>query len=161
MSDKSKTPGAWKIGIAVILTAAGLIGAIVGLKNWVEQTAQQAVLDENFLSTLAKRVRPACVFNSNGAIEADFGASDYIQDIRVIPKPKEFGYVITIKAKRFLYYPPLITGLDVDLLPQSETRGKMYDWEIEVAPNSTVSGIIAEGGMDTNAVHRFKMEILH
>ncbi|MGA2180393.1 MAG: hypothetical protein ABSH15_12525 [Verrucomicrobiota bacterium] len=62
-------------------------GAIV----WIRISAQNAVLDEKFLATLAARVRPTCIFDSRGAVEADFGASDYIEDIQVIPEPKDYA----------------------------------------------------------------------
>jgi hypothetical protein len=161
MTDKSKPTEVWKISAAIILTIAGLIGAIAGFTAWVHYSAQQAVLDEKFLATLAARVRPTCIFNSRGAIEADLGADQYIDDIQVIPAPSIYGYEIIIKTKQYLAYPPLITGLDADLFPQTATRGKMYGWDIMLSPNSTTQTIMAESPMNTNTLHRFKLEILH
>src|SRR5260221_1492580 len=44
-------------------------------------------LDEKFLATLSSRVRPVCIFDSRGTIEADLGGGEYIQDIQVTPLP--------------------------------------------------------------------------
>jgi hypothetical protein len=161
MNDKSNRMALWKNAAAIIITVVGVISGIAGAATWIHHSAQQAVLDEKFLATLTARVRPTCIFDSHGSIEADLGAGDYIEDIKVTPEPKIYGYEITIKTKRYLAYPPLITGLDADLFPQATTRGKMYDWNIELSPNSTTQTIMAESPMNTNTVHRFKLEILH
>ena len=139
----------------------GVVSALYAATIWVQNTAQKAVLNEKFLATLATQVRPTCIFDSRGAIEADLGASEYIEEILVRPAGPIYGYEVLIKAKRHLVYAPLITGLDTDMLPQSATRGKMYDWDIVLFPKSTMSALITETPMDTNALHRFKLEILH
>ena len=125
-------PWHWLAGsmIAVVL---GIYGAIA----FVRSEAQNAVLNEKFLATLAARVRPSCIFDSRGAIEADQGASEYVEDIQVVPAPQVYGFEITIKAKRHLAYAPLVSGLDVGLFPQTVTRGKLHDWKIVVSPHST------------------------
>ena len=64
-------------------------------------------------------------------------------------------------AARQCFFDPLVTGLDVNLFPQAETRGHLHDWKIVLAPASTAQTMISEGPMDTNAVHRFRLEILH
>jgi hypothetical protein len=117
--------------IALIVLLAGLI---YGATAWIQKTARDAVLDEKFLATLAARVRPACIFDSRGAVEADLGAGEYIEDIQVKPAPAVYGYEVIIKAKRHLAYAPLITGIDTDMLPQTATRGKMYDWDTSRPP---------------------------
>ena len=122
------------------------------------------MLDEKFLGTLAARIRPSCIFNSRGAIEADFGAGDYIDGITVVPQPKVYGYSITIKAKRHLAYAPLVTGIDVGLLPQSAIRGTMHEWIVSVAPNGGVPALLLDasaGSTTNNEVHTFRLAILH
>jgi hypothetical protein len=140
----------------------GALAGLAGASTWVRSSAQNAVLEEKFLATLAARVRPTCIFNSQGAIETDLGAGEYIEDIRVTRVPQIYGFEVQIKAKRHLAYAPLVSGIDVDLLPQSATRGKLHDWIIVLSPNSTTPARITEEGPgDTNGVHRFKLEILH
>ena len=138
-----------------------VIGGILAANAWVQKVAHDAVLEERFLATLAARVRPVCIFDSRGAIEADLGAMEYIEDIHVIPAPQIYGFEVVIKAKRHLAYAPLVTGLDLDLYPQTATRGKMHVWRIVLSPESTTASIITEDPMNTNKVHRFKLEILH
>ncbi len=148
----------WQTLIAIIVA---IVGGIWGARAWVHNAAQSAVLEERFLATLASRVRPACVFDSNGAIEADLGAGDYIEGIGVTFVPNIYGFEINIQLKRHLAYAPLIVGVDADLFEQSAVRGKLHDWKIVVAPNSTAPHLLAEGTGDTNHYHRFKLEILH
>jgi hypothetical protein len=118
-------------------------------------------LDETFLTTLAARVRPVCIFDSDGAIEADLGAMEYIEDIHVIPNPQIYSFEVVVKAKRHLAYAPLVTGLDLDLHPQVATRGKLHTWNIMLSPASTTESITTGEPMNTSKVHRFRLEILH
>ena len=72
------------------------------------QHSREAVLNEKFLADLGGRVRPICVFDSNGVIEVDLGASEYIdtKNIKVQPAPEIYGFRIAIPAKLHLNYPP-------------------------------------------------------
>jgi hypothetical protein len=138
-----------------------VVGGIWGANAWVKKTAHDAVLEETFLTTLAARVRPVCIFDSNGAIEADLGAMEYIEDIHVIPAPQIYGFEVVVKAKRHLAYAPLITGLDLDLHPQAATRGKLHTCNIMLSPASTTESITTGEPMNTTKLHRFRLEILH
>ena len=146
--------------IALVL---GLVLAFFSTRAWIQNTARNAVLDEKFLATLSGRVRPLCIFNSNGSVETDLGASDYVEEIKIAPNPPAYGFNVLVKAKRHLAYPPLIIGVNADLFQERATRGNMNDWDILMTPNSPISGaIIGEGGgFTTNFVYRFKLEILH
>ena len=148
----------WQVLLALVAT---IVGTILGAHAWVRNVAQDAILDEKFLSTLAARVRPTCIFDSRGAIETDLGVSDYIQDLKVTANPTNYTFTIEVEAKRHLAYPPLITAVDVDLYTVSATRGKMHSWTIVLSPNSVVQQLWGDAALDTNAVHRFKLEILH
>ncbi len=166
MTDKLKTllkrVEPWQ-GVVAIIVA--IVGAMYGAMAWVRTSAQNAVLEEKFLATLAARIRPVCIFDSRGAIEADLGAGEYVQDIHVTPAPQIYGFEVVIKAKRHLAYAPLVSALNVDLFTQTVTREKMNDWRILLAPQTTVNAtyLAAEGptAMDTNSVYHFKLEILH
>lgn len=146
---------------AVFGLVAAIGGGILGADAWVKKVARDAILDERFLATLATRVRPICIFDTQGAIEADLGAMEYIEDIHVTPLPKVYGYQVVIKAKRHLAYAPVVTGLDRALFPQSSIRGKLHEWTITLEPASTVTTISAGEEMRTKEVHHFKIEILH
>ena len=148
----------WQAFIGVL---ALILGAFFGAESWVQKVARDAILDERFLATLASRVRPVCIFDSHGAIEADLGAMEYIEDIKVNPVPKNFGFEVVIKAKRHLAYAPVVSGLDIGVYPQTSTRGKLHEWTITLTPESTASVRIVSEDMDTAKLHRFKLEILH
>jgi hypothetical protein len=100
------------------------------------QHSREAVLNEKFLADLGGRVRPICVFDSNGVIEVDLGASEYIdtKNIKVQPAPEIYGFRIAIPAKLHLNYPPLVSGLDVSVFPEKVERGKGHDWNVVLAP---------------------------
>lgn len=74
-----------------------------------------------------------------------------------------FGYEIHLKMKRHLHYPPLIVGANTDLFSSSAERLGLYDWKFRLTPETTISGILLDGGatLNTNVIHRFKLEILH
>src|SRR5437867_8909394 len=148
----------WHVLVTLIVF---IVGGIFAANAWVRKVSHDAVLEEKFLSTLAARVRPACIFDSRGAIEADFGAMEYLDDIRVIPAPQIYGFEIAIKAKRHLAYAPLVSGVNVNLYPQTVTRARMHGWSILMSPQSTTQNIIRQAPMDTNRTYRFKLETLH
>jgi hypothetical protein len=127
---------------AVLGVLAVIGGAIYGVPAWVHKEAQNAVLNEKFLGTLAARIRPTCVFDSRGAIEADLGAMEYLEDIRVTPAPQVYGFEVVVKANRHLAYAPLVTGISADLFPQSATRGRLHEWRIVLSPSSTAPGLL-------------------
>lgn len=153
----------WKGVVGLIFT---IVLGVYGAEAWVRTLAQSAVLEEKFLATLAARVRPVCIFDSRGAIDADLGAGEYVQDIQVTAAPQLYGFEILVKCKRHLAYPPLVSAVNVDLFAQSVTRGQRNDWRVLMTPESTAHPIISVNGvnallMDTNIVYRFKLEILH
>lgn len=149
----------WK-KFAALVVAIWVVGynAIV----FIQTKAQEAVLNEKFLANLATRVRPTCVFNSRGSVEAAAGFEDYVADINVAPLPVKFGFQITVKAKKHLHYEPLVTCLDGNLHLSKSERGRLHDWVYEVVPNPKGEMFFTKDDrMDTNAVFRFKLEILH
>ena len=141
------------------------IGTVVGLCLWfdarVTNAARDAVLSERFLGELAKEVRPTCVFNSKGIIETDLGTADYLERIRVNLAPPAYAVEIVLDCKKHLAYAPLVACLNADLFAIQVERLAPHGWYYLMRPNSTVSGIMTEDPMDTNAVYRFKLEILH
>lgn len=151
----------WHVLVTLIVL---VVGGILGANAWVRSVAQDSVLEEKFLARLAEHVRPTCIFNSRGAIEANLGAEEYIEDVRVTPAPQVFGFEVVVRAKRHLAYAPLVAGLDVALFPQTVTRGRLHDWVIVLSPQNTAPNLWAHTGDEdsyTNTVYRFKLEILH
>jgi hypothetical protein len=127
----------------------------------VRDAAREAVLDGKFQGILANRVRPSLVFNTHESIDPDFGAAEHISDISGTPESKFYGFNILIKAKHHLAYAPLITAIDINLFQSTADRDRLNDWRIQMTPNTTVPGILAEDALDINVVHRFRLDILH
>ena len=50
------------------------------------------------------RVRPICIFNSNGTPELNQGADEYLdlERFEVTPVPENYGFNITLHGKRHL-----------------------------------------------------------
>lgn len=116
-----------------------------GVDTHLRQYAETQRLDLQFLSTPMR-------------------SSDYVESIHVKPLPAIFGYEIIVHAKQHLAYAPLMTATDVDLFSQPGSRTNAFgpnDWRFVVGPFSTTSAITAISALDTNAVHHFKLEILH
>jgi hypothetical protein len=139
----------------------GLISAFLWLDARITNTARQAVLSEDFLNRLAKEVRPTCIFDSNGTILADLGASDYIENIRVVLQPSSFGMDVYADCKRHLAYAPIVTCLNSGIFVVEAVRTPPNGWKYSVRPSEPVQLIASEGNMPTNFPYQFKLEILH
>jgi hypothetical protein len=137
-----------------------IFGIPTGAYFWIRSTAQHAVLEERFLATLAAKVRPTCIFTTRGAIESNSEATDYIEDIQVTPVPEIYGFKVLLKAKRHFTF-PLVSPVDINLYPESTERTHGNDWLIVLRHRSLNTVLDSETAMDTNAVYRFKIEILH
>src|SRR5579859_605654 len=152
---------AWEALIALVI---GLFVGVASSIAWIRSSARNAVLDEKFLETLAVRIRPTCIFNSQGTVEDNFGTEDYIEGFLVTPTPTNSGFEVQIKGKRHLTHAPLVTGINVGLFAESVTRtpGTMNDWTVRLSPQTTAELIGAEGGPSyTNGLYHFKLEIMH
>jgi hypothetical protein len=143
----------------------GLLIGSVSVCLWfdarISNAAREAVLREEFLTRLAKVVRPTCLFDSHGTIEADLGTSDYVRDIRVVLQPSDFGMDVEVDCKRHLAYAPLVTCLSSGISAVDVIRTPPNGWKYSMRPASTFTSIAAESGMNTNDIWRFKLEILH
>lgn len=147
----------WQTLIGVVL---GLVAGVGGTWLNIRSAARDAVTEEKFLSELAARVRPACIFDSKGAILSDVGASEMIESIAVKNVPQEYGFEITIKFKKRLINEPIVTGLSVNLFPERVTRGPDNLWTFALNPASTLPALLSEGGAPTLSDSKFKLEIL-
>ena len=143
--------GPWQLVIGL------LFGVIFGgVTMWfnIRSAARDAVTDEKFLGELAAKVRPSCVFNFQGAIMTEVGSAEYIGPINV-RREGESVFVIQVKGKKHLNYPPLVECISYQMHTEEAVRTLGYDWEIKLAAtvafmtDSEVKGF------------QFKLEILH
>jgi hypothetical protein len=151
-------PLVWSTAVLLI----GWVGGVISAVGWIQKSAQSAVLSDQFLATLASKVRPTRVFNSDKTIDYDVGTQDYIDDIEVVPDPTIYGFKIYIRAKKLISHAPLVTCINSTLAQQSaeRTTGTPYGWTVVMAPQSTVSALIDGRPMDPKMIYRFKLEIL-
>jgi hypothetical protein len=147
----------WQTLIGVVL---GLVTGVGGTWLNIRSAARDAVTEEKFLAELAARVRPTCIFDGNGAILSDLGASEMIESIAVKHVPQDYGFSITIKFKRRLVNEPIVTGLSVNLFPEQVTRGSDNLWTFALTPASTLPALLTDGGPPARPDAKFKLEIL-
>jgi hypothetical protein len=124
---------------SVIAVIAGFVAGFYSSVLWIRASARNAVLGDAFLGKLSERIRPSCIFDSHGSIEADMGTGEYVESLTVTPVQRIYGFEVVVKAKRHLAYAPLVVGLNANLYPVSSTREKGNDWKIVLQPNSTQS----------------------
>lgn len=149
---------AFWILLGVVIT---IVGGVLGATAYIKSTAENAVLDERFLAKLSAKVRPSCILNSKGTVEADLGAMEYVTDFQIKVVPERYGFEILLTPNRHLAYPPQITSIDSDVVSSEVVRGAKYDWRILMIPQSTTKTLVTQDDMDTNQVYRFRIEILH
>lgn len=147
----------WQLLVGVIIGLATGVGA-----TWlnIRSAARDAVTDERFLGSLAEKVRPTCIFDSKGAILSDVGASDLIDSISVKHVPENYGFEVVIKFKKRLVNEPIVSGLSVNLFPETVTRGPDNTWTFALTPASTLPALLTDGGPPTPPAGKFKLEIL-
>ena len=143
-----------------------LAGIVVGVfyTRWaIRDEARAAVLDDSFIAKLAEKARPTRVFCSDKTTEYDSGTQEFIDDIESIPNPKEYGFTIHIKFRKFLKNAPWVSSIDSDLVQQSAVRspGTAYDWTIVMRPQGVYSSIVDGTPMDLKRIYRFRLELLH
>lgn len=140
---------------------ATVVGVAWGATAYIKSTAENAVLHEQFLATLSKRVRPSCIVNSKGTVEAELGAEEYIDGFKIVTVTNIRGFEVTITPKRHLAYPPQVTALNSDVISVKSERGTKHDWRIVMSPQKTENFYMGYEDMNTNVVYRFLVEILH
>lgn len=152
----TENPWPWLSGVFI-----GCVSTALAAWAFASDIARKAVLNEKFLGELATKVRPTSVFNTKQTIEYDAATADYVSEIHVVPVPDKYGYEITVVAKRHLAYPPLVNSIDANLYPTKINRGEKHTWKYLMIPNPNTGTFLSSEQMDTNAVFRFKLEILH
>jgi len=149
----------WKTYIA----AAGAIWLVgYGFIQFVDSRARHAVTDEKFLTEIALKIRPTCVFNSRNSVLAESGTEGYLSGIDVKPLPEKYGFRISLGFNKHLQNEPILTCIDANINVEKAERGQMHDWIFEMIPSTKGQMYLtSEDLMNTNHVYRFKLEIIH
>lgn len=148
----------WQKLLGVI---AIIVSSFFATTAYIKSTAENTVLDEQFLAKLSKKVRPSCIVTSKGTVEAELGAEEYIDGFKIVTVTNIRGFEVTITPKRHLAYPPQVTALNSDVVAVKSERGTKHDWRIVMSPQKTENFYMGYDDMNTNLVYRFLVEILH
>jgi hypothetical protein len=160
----------WLLYVSTLFAAVLTIGAFLALapnavNGYVDWRVEQKLSDPSFLSRVAQRVRPFFIFNAQGSIIYDSGATQYIDydhkpRIDIGPLDK-FGVPsqITIHFNQWFKYPPTLTVTSQGIYSCEAKQGSGYDW---------IYHIYAEHPLDdenstapASNVIEFKLEILY
>ena len=142
--------------VVLMFTIAGGYFAVI------EWRVRSIVMDPDFRAEVARRVRPAMVFDSEGRILADTGVLAFLKSVpEVEPAPKgETGYhtKITIHPRGVLPAEPIIEALDFGAVSVTARRIRGTSWEIFIAARS--QGIITEYKPAYLSPARYRLEII-
>lgn len=141
--------------IAVIAGAGALIGTIYGFTAFIDSRIERVVTTDAFLSKVASRVRPSCIFNQKGSILADMGAMAVIENISLTNYSGALPTIIIVTPNRYLANAPILSTIDPFTLTVTEERGNKYEWIYQVA---YVASTMKENALDTI---RFRLEIVN
>ena len=114
----------------------GIVVAIYAFVKFIDYRVQNVIRDPEFLKGLMGTLRPYAIFDQKQTILVDRGAMAFIESIEVVmttdtnsPLPK----TIIVRPKVHLEQAPIVIPLDTDISTITESRGKKFDWEYEIA----------------------------
>jgi hypothetical protein len=126
-SRKPITAGVLVKGIFYVL---GLAGLVYGFNAFLDDKIERRINDPTATAKIAKGIRPFLIFSGTGIVLADNGALEHIQDLKVETTDNtRVPQKVVITPKRFLHYPPLITGIDQVGTVALPKRGVALSWE--------------------------------
>jgi hypothetical protein len=137
--------------VTFLVTVIGLAGAYYAVVEW---RVRSIVKDPDFVSDLARRARPAMVFDSTHVI-ADMGAFAFLESL---PEVMDGGGKIIIRPKKFLPSPPIVESLDFSFVSVTAAPGKGISWEVSISARTQFFG--AEGPPTNLPPPRFRLEIV-
>ena len=122
------------------------LSVVVGIIIYVENIVDRKINDPDYMQRLAGKVRPFLIANSEGIIEYNLGALEFIDSLKVEKLE------ITIYFNTFQQNAPLFEPLSKhqSFLSYKAERGKNKIWIIT----------IAETGVDYFDKYKFRLEIL-
>lgn len=130
----------------------GFFIAFIVFDDYINSKIQKKLTSEEYISNLAKSLRPFLIFNQKGTILYDHGAAKYIENIAVeLGTDQERVKKITITMTEYLQNEPLLECLGPDQYEINITRNKKLIW---------VFDFVRVYGFGDNPNNRFRLEIL-
>ncbi|HEY5741614.1 MAG TPA: hypothetical protein VIS99_03655 [Terrimicrobiaceae bacterium] len=141
--------------VALVVGLAITVGSLYfALIDW---RVRSIVKDPDFVAEVARRARPALVFDSEGRVLADTGALAFLKDT---PRVESAGNQtkVTIDPRNALPAEPILQALDQGNVSVTVKRGSGISWEIVIAARSIL--LTTEDVPSNLAPPRFRIEIV-
>jgi len=138
-----------------------LIGVAGGYFRLVEWKVRSIVRDPNFVAEVARRIRPAMVFDSEQHIFSDTGVRALLEEMPnvEIGGAPTYQTRIAVRPKHVLTSEPILEALDEGEVSVTTRRGRDTTWEIHVSPRAIL--MATENFSPTNlAPPRYRLEIV-
>ncbi|MHC1741844.1 MAG: hypothetical protein AB9873_02290 [Syntrophobacteraceae bacterium] len=137
-----------------------LFSVCLGYFSLVEWRVEKIVKDPAFIQEVARRVRPAVVFNAEGTVLADSGALDLLEsvpDVRMPARDETLTLAkIKVRPKKFISE-PVVESLDISDVSVAAKRAEGVSWEITIVARGEM---ISSGETPVmTAPPRFRLEL--
>lgn len=140
--------------MTAIVSLGAIIGTVYGFTAFIDARIERITATDDFLSKVASRVRPSCIFNHKGSILADMGAMEIIENISMTNYNKALPGTIIVTPRKYLANAPILSTIDPFTLNVVEERGNKYDWVYHVGYAS------ASFSDDPFGSIRFRLEVV-
>ena len=138
--NEKKHIGTWSIvwrdivGIGIV---AAFVMAIINVPSYIKNIVKETVTSEEFVREVASHVRPSLLFDENGSILADQGATQYISPNIQVERVTAGGNSntpirIVISPNQHLAYPPLLENRSGHAIKIDAKRGEGFQWIYEL-----------------------------
>lgn len=138
-----------------------MVGIAAAYFTVIEWRVRSIVKDPEFVAEVARRTRPAMVFDAEGRILSDTGVLPLLERMPKVEngKPDEHDTRITIEPKGVLPSEPIIQALDESGISVSARKIRGTAWEVVITPRAVL--LASENHSPTNLVPpRFRLEIV-
>jgi len=123
MKDSSIIKTLKVIGIII-----GIIAGLLAYENHIERNIRQIVNEDEYISKIARQVRPSIIFNSKGSILNDMGGMQYIDNISVEQSDSTRPPKIVFTPQEFMVTAPILESMTPRYYNISAERGNGIDW---------------------------------
>jgi hypothetical protein len=137
-----------------ILVVYGFAGAYWVAIDW---RVNQIVKDDEFIEKIARRGRPAMVFNQGSRIISDSGALALLEVMPIFGVTSNNDLQITVKPKKWMASEPIIESLDMGAVSVTTERGIANTWNVFIAQRYLP--VTGEGTPTNPAPLRFRLEL--
>jgi hypothetical protein len=142
--------------LGFVMLMFGIAAAYYGTIDW---RVRCIVRDPDFRAEVAKRVRPAMMFDSNGRGLSDMGAMALLERApEVQDNTNGWGTKIIIHPKQFLPVEPIVESLDIGNVSVSVKRNRGTSWEVVVQGRDQLLSV--ESNPAALSPSRYRLEIV-